>query len=66
MFNGIKIFSFCFFVILPITAKAYEQGIGTYGNPTVQWGQDSELKIGKYCSIAINMNMILGRNHRTD
>lgn len=41
----------------------------TYGveNMTVkEWGEGSQLKIGKYCSIARGVLILLGGNHRTD
>lgn len=45
----------------------YEVGIGTYGMPIVHdWNEGSTLKIGKYCSIANNVQILLGGLHRTD
>ncbi|MBE7927513.1 CatB-related O-acetyltransferase [Pseudomonas saudiphocaensis] len=45
----------------------YVVGIGTYGIPIVHdWGEGSTLKIGKYCSIANNVQILLGGLHRTD
>lgn len=45
----------------------YEIGIGTYGMPIVHdWSEGSTLKIGKYCSIANNVQILLGGLHRTD
>jgi acetyltransferase-like isoleucine patch superfamily enzyme len=39
----------------------------SYGNPkTYSWGEGSKLKIGNFCSIADNVNIYLGGNHRTD
>lgn len=39
----------------------------TYGNPTVLWEDNTKkLIIGNYCSIANNVNIYLGGNHRTD
>jgi acetyltransferase-like isoleucine patch superfamily enzyme len=39
----------------------------TYGNPIIHWKNDkAKLLIGKYCSIAANVNIYLGGNHRTD
>ena len=39
----------------------------TYGKPKVHhWGESATLQIGKFCSIAINVNIFLGGNHRTD
>jgi acetyltransferase-like isoleucine patch superfamily enzyme len=45
----------------------YEIGEYTYGNPNiVSWGKEATLKIGKYCSIAGNVVIFLGSEHRTD
>ena len=39
----------------------------TYGNPNILWGNnDSKLVVGNFCSIASNVNIYLGGNHRTD
>ena len=39
----------------------------TYGNPTVrEWGEGAKLTIGNFCSIAENVRIYLGGNHRTD
>lgn len=39
----------------------------TYGSPLVRWwGEPANLFIGKYCSIADNVEIFLGGNHRTD
>ena len=46
-------------------ALGYEIGEYTYGVPTVVFPQ-GKLKIGKYCSIAWNVTIFLGGNHRTD
>ena len=44
----------------------YAIGDYTYGKPQVlSWG-DSTLHIGKYCSIAENVTIFLGGNHRID
>jgi acetyltransferase-like isoleucine patch superfamily enzyme len=44
-----------------------EFGSFTYGNPTIlNWGEDSKLKIGKYCSIADEVTIFLGGEHRND
>lgn len=38
----------------------------TYGeNPKIKW-KDANLTIGKFCSIASNLNIYLGGNHRSD
>jgi acetyltransferase-like isoleucine patch superfamily enzyme len=42
-------------------------GEHTYGTPTVlTWQEGTTLKIGKYSSIADNVTIFLGGNHRTD
>lgn len=42
-------------------------GAHTYGIPLVRWwGEDANLNIGKYCSIAKNVEIFLGGNHHTD
>lgn len=39
----------------------------TYGNPRIlHWGEDANLKIGKFCSIADHVVVFLGGNHRLD
>ena len=39
----------------------------TYGYPTVlTWGEDAKLSIGKFCSIATEVTIMLGGEHRTD
>ena len=39
----------------------------TYGNPNIIWKNDNaKLVIGNFCSIAANVNIYLGGNHRTD
>lgn len=41
----------------------------TYGFNNIaihQWGEGAALKIGSFCSIATNINVFLGGNHRTD
>lgn len=45
----------------------YEVGVGTYGVPNVHdWNEGTTLKIGAYCSIAGNVQIFLGGNHRTN
>jgi acetyltransferase-like isoleucine patch superfamily enzyme len=42
-------------------------GKHTYGTPNVHWGNSgSKLVVGNFCSIAANVNIYLGGNHRTD
>lgn len=38
----------------------------TYGEPRVLFPNEANLVIGKYCSIAQNVTIFLGGNHRTD
>ena len=47
--------------------KPYHIGEYTYGYPTVlHWGENANLYIGKFCSIANNVTIFLGGEHRTD
>jgi acetyltransferase-like isoleucine patch superfamily enzyme len=42
-------------------------GAFSYGVPAVRWwGEDAGLTIGKFCSIAKNVSIFLGGNHRID
>jgi acetyltransferase-like isoleucine patch superfamily enzyme len=44
--------------------KSYNIGTGTYGNPKVlDWNDGTTLEIGKYCSIARNVTILLGGEH---
>jgi GT2 family glycosyltransferase/acetyltransferase-like isoleucine patch superfamily enzyme/cytochrome c-type biogenesis protein CcmH/NrfG/glycosyltransferase involved in cell wall biosynthesis len=48
-----------------ITKYGFEIGEFTYGKPVIRWwGEDVKLKIGRYCSIADNVKIYLGGNHR--
>jgi acetyltransferase-like isoleucine patch superfamily enzyme len=39
----------------------------TYGNPAIYWtNNDAKCTIGNFCSIASNVRIYLGGNHRTD
>jgi len=39
----------------------------TYGSPNIHWNNgNAKLIVGKFCSIASNVNIYLGGNHRTD
>ena len=39
----------------------------TYGNPNIHYKhKNAELTVGNFCSIAPNVNIYLGGNHRTD
>ena len=45
----------------------YEIGEFTYGTPIIaKWVNSAKLKIGKFCSIAPQVNIMLGGNHRPD
>ncbi len=45
----------------------YEIGDYTYGKPKViSWGEGTSLRIGRYCSIASNVVIFLGSEHRID
>jgi acetyltransferase-like isoleucine patch superfamily enzyme len=47
--------------------KKYSIGDFTYGEPrVVTWGEKSTLKIGKFCSIADDVKIVLGGEHKTD
>lgn len=44
-----------------------EVGAFTYGRPIVlQWDKKTRLKVGKFCSIAANVQIYLGGEHHTD
>jgi GT2 family glycosyltransferase/acetyltransferase-like isoleucine patch superfamily enzyme/2-polyprenyl-3-methyl-5-hydroxy-6-metoxy-1,4-benzoquinol methylase/predicted Zn-dependent protease len=48
-----------------IVKYGFEIGEFTYGKPIVRWwGENAKLKIGRYCSIAANVKIYLGGNHR--
>lgn len=50
-----------------LKGKCFEIGEFTYGEPVVmQWDDSTRLHIGKYCSIASGVTILLGGNHRTD
>lgn len=46
----------------------YEFGKGTYGNNLLisDWGEGATLRIGSFCSIAADVRIFLGGEHRTD
>ncbi len=47
--------------------SAYEIGDWTYGYPEIKsWGEGATFKIGRFCSIAKDVTILLGGNHRTD
>ena len=44
-----------------------EVGDYTYGKPQIcKWDDSTKLKIGKFCSIADGVKILLGGNHRSD
>lgn len=50
-----------------LIANFIQVGDYTYGLPKVlQWGENTKLEIGKYCSIAEEVKIFLGGNHRVD
>jgi acetyltransferase-like isoleucine patch superfamily enzyme len=49
-----------------ITHKNIEIGDFTYGDPEIQFVEQANLKIGKFCSIAGGVKIMLGGNHRID
>lgn len=56
-----------FFTKVYFKDKPFEIGEFTYGNPKVLFGNDqSNLFIGKFCSISAQVTILLGGNHRTD
>ena len=66
-FTMLKLFPERFF-----TRKYYKEsfiniGEYTYGKPKLYfWSADTKLTIGKFCSIADNVRIIMGGNHRID
>lgn len=45
----------------------YEIGEFTYGVPSIlAWGENTTLKIGKFCSISTNVKIFLGGEHNTN
>ena len=45
----------------------YQAGDFTYGVPSVwRWDEPATLVIGKYCSLSIEIVILLGGNHRPD
>jgi acetyltransferase-like isoleucine patch superfamily enzyme len=50
-----------------VVKHGFEIGEYTYGLPTaLRWGDSSRLIIGRYCSIADGVSILLGGNHRGD
>lgn len=47
--------------------EKYSIGIGSYGFPKIlDWNDNAELVIGKYCSFATNVSILLGGEHHSD
>lgn len=47
--------------------ELYSIGRGTYGDAEVRhWGEPATLKVGAFCSIASDVTIFLGGNHRVD
>ena len=46
----------------------YQIGRGTYGSTLIiyDWGEGATLRIGAFCSIALNVKILLGGEHRSD
>lgn len=50
-----------------LNSKCFSIGEYTYGQPNILYHDSGAyLKIGKFCSIAKNVTLMLGGNHRTD
>lgn len=43
-----------------------EIGKYTYGTPKISWDGDAKLVVGKFCSIAREVHVLLGGNHNTN
>lgn len=51
----------------PRSGDNFVAGAFTYGTPTIRtWGENAVLRIGKFCSIAQNVTVFLGGEHRPD
>ena len=47
--------------------SAYDIGEWTHGTPVVlSWGEGTTLRVGRFCSFANNVVILLGGEHRTD
>lgn len=50
-----------------LVGDLFEIGDHTYGCPNViHWDDSTRLHVGRFCSIAANVTILLGGNHRTD
>jgi acetyltransferase-like isoleucine patch superfamily enzyme len=55
--------------IVMLGKSRVEIGRGTYGTETLEvyeWGEGMPLTIGQFCSIAMNVEILLGGQHRSD
>jgi len=49
------------------TYEKYNIGVGSYGFPKIyDWGDEASLTIGKYCSVADNVSILLGGEHHSN
>lgn len=59
--------SYSFFTKDHLKGLGFNIGDYTYGNPTILFNDgQASLEIGKFCSIAQNVKIYLGGNHRSD
>lgn len=62
-----KLGLFLIFYLHCMGAELIERGRGTYGDPLVlHWGENAKLKIGQFCSISSEVEILLGGEHRSD
>ena len=56
-----------FFTKDALAGRGFKIGDFSYGAPKVfHWGEPAQLEIGRFCSIAQEVNIFLGGNHRID
>lgn len=48
----------------PVSVGRFTYGFGNLA--ILQWGEGAALRVGAFCSLASNINIFLGGNHRTD
>lgn len=54
--------TFCF-----ANSEILEMGKWSYGGPVIHsWGENAKVRIGKFCSIANEVSIMIGGEHRTD
>jgi len=62
-YNNVRNVKFTFSKDLK-SLQSYKVGIGTYGQPRIiSWNDGTTLEIGKYCSIADGVEIMLGGEH---